>query len=64
MIKTRNKFVRCPYINKNFWIKLDIDRDIDGSEVLVGMTCIKRDSLERQEKDCGTECKNYFYSED
>lgn len=63
MPKTKKKFVRCPYVNKNLWIILDIEKNIDGEEMLLGMTCKKKDSLEREGTDCGVGCRNYFYSD-
>ena len=58
------KFVRCPVVNKNLWIILEVEKDINGNEILLCMTCKKKDSLERLGQDCGVGCRNYFYPDD
>jgi len=63
MPSRQKKLVRCPFMNKNIHVILEIEKDAEGREVLLGMSCKERDLLERKGKDCEVQCKNYFYSD-
>ena len=57
------KFVRCPYYNKNLWVILETEKDINGDELLLCMTCKEKDLLKRKDIECEVGCKNYFFSD-
>lgn len=62
MPKRARKYVRCPQYDENLWIVLESEKDMEGNELLVCMTCKKRDILHRKGEDCDRGCWNYFYS--
>lgn len=64
MPKRTKKFIRCPHFDKNLWIIIETERDIDGEDMILCMTCKERDALQRENKDCGVPCNNYFYHDD
>lgn len=64
MPRKRKKLVRCPVLNENNWIYLETEKDTEGNELLVCMTCKKRDSLHLKGEDCDSGCRNYFYADE
>ena len=63
MIKQTKKFVRCQYMNKNIWVILEIEKNAQGEELLLCMTCKQKDLLKRKNLNCEVGCKNYFYAD-